>query len=135
MAAVDSGLVGILPDHRRSQTDLPTGGLDPQAHSEILLAALAYASRPEAQAAIPGIEGSPAESCLQQPRSVASCRYRQPEHGPVQRISAPLRLLTAVGSCGHPTPLTSTAGCGKPHVRWCGKEQGRNPLPPTRSRT
>ena len=42
-------------------------------------------------------------------------------------------MAAVVGSCGHPTPLTSTAGCGKPHVRWCGREQGRNPLPPTRS--
>ena len=29
--------------------------------------------------------------------------------------------------------LTSTAGCGKPHVRWSGRAQVRNPPPPTRS--
>jgi hypothetical protein len=28
----------------------------------------------------------------------------------------------------------STAGCGKPHVRWCGRGDGRNPITPTRSR-
>src|SRR6266849_8557129 len=40
----------------------------------------------------------------------------------------------------HPTlrppcrgPLRSTAGCGKPHVRWCGRVPGRNPRHPTRS--
>ena len=27
-----------------------------------------------------------------------------------------------------------TAGCGKPHVRWCGRVPGRNPRHPTRSR-
>jgi len=27
----------------------------------------------------------------------------------------------------------STAGCGKPHVRWCGRGDGRNPVTPTRS--
>ena len=27
----------------------------------------------------------------------------------------------------------STAGCGKPHVRWCGRGSGRNPVTPTRS--
>jgi len=27
----------------------------------------------------------------------------------------------------------STAGCGKPHVRWCGRGGGRNPITPTRS--
>ena len=26
-----------------------------------------------------------------------------------------------------------TAGCGKPHVRWCGRGDGRNPVTPTRS--
>src|SRR6266851_9386827 len=26
-----------------------------------------------------------------------------------------------------------TAGCGKPHVRWCGRVPGRNPRHPTRS--
>ena len=32
------------------------------------------------------------------------------------------------------SPLDSTAGCGKPHVRWCGRADGRNPVSPTRSR-
>src|ERR1039457_2746413 len=31
--------------------------------------------------------------------------------------------------------LVSTAGCGKPHVRWCGRVPGRNPRHPTRSRS
>jgi hypothetical protein len=31
--------------------------------------------------------------------------------------------------------LRSTAGCGKPHVRWCGRVSGRNPADPTRSST
>ena len=31
------------------------------------------------------------------------------------------------------TPLGSTAGCGRPHVRWCGRGNGRNPVTPTRS--
>ncbi len=29
--------------------------------------------------------------------------------------------------------LDSTAGCGKPHVRWCGRDNGRNPVISTRS--
>ncbi len=29
--------------------------------------------------------------------------------------------------------LASTAGCGKPHVRWCGRVTGRNPRHSTRS--
>jgi hypothetical protein len=28
------------------------------------------------------------------------------------------------GLCGVSTPLGSTAGCGKPHVRWCGRVNG-----------
>ncbi len=30
----------------------------------------------------------------------------------------------AIGSCGDEKPLSSTAGCGKPHVRWCGRVTG-----------
>jgi len=30
--------------------------------------------------------------------------------------------------------LGSAAGCGKPHVRWCGRGGGRNPVTPSRSR-
>ncbi len=32
-----------------------------------------------------------------------------------------------------PRRLGSTAGCGKPHVRWCGRVAGRNPRHSTRS--
>ena len=31
------------------------------------------------------------------------------------------------------TTAGSTAGCGKPHVRWCGRLTGRNPRGPIRS--
>jgi hypothetical protein len=30
--------------------------------------------------------------------------------------------------------LRLTAGCGKPHVRWCGRGDGRNPVTSTRSK-
>jgi len=33
----------------------------------------------------------------------------------------------------YPMVLGSTAGCGKPHVRWCGRGDGRNPVTPSRS--
>ena len=39
---------------------------------------------------------------------------------------------TIVGARGL-SPPGSTAGCGKPHVRWCGRAGGRNPVSPTRS--
>jgi hypothetical protein len=42
----------------------------------------------------------------------------------------------AGASMGHPIlrPKSPdpTAGCGKPHVRWCGRGDGRNPVTPTR---
>ena len=31
-------------------------------------------------------------------------------------------------------PPAPTAGCGRPHVRWCGRGNGRNPVTSTRSR-
>ncbi|MFZ3056733.1 MAG: hypothetical protein WA098_08255 [Smithella sp.] len=30
-------------------------------------------------------------------------------------------------------PMYLIAGCGKPHVRWCGRVMGRNPRDSTRS--
>ena len=40
-----------------------------------------------------------------------------------------------IGSCGLKLrPPRSTAGCGKPHVRWCGRAPRRNPGHSTRSR-
>jgi hypothetical protein len=44
----------------------------------------------------------------------------------------PLRHPTLRPPCK--APLRSTAGCGNPHVRWCGRVPGRNsPGHPTRS--
>jgi hypothetical protein len=40
-----------------------------------------------------------------------------------------LRLPHASGSCRRIKRLGSTAGCGKPHVRWCGRVTG--PQPPS----
>ena len=49
----------------------------------------------------------------------------------------PLRVHSeAIILCDLPECKTggSTAVCGKPHVRWCGRGGGRNPVTPTRSR-
>jgi hypothetical protein len=42
--------------------------------------------------------------------------------------------VDAIRPCGQVRPLRSTAVCGKPHVRWCGRGGGRNPATSTRSR-
>jgi len=42
------------------------------------------------------------------------------------------RIHSAVDARGL-SPPGSTAGCGKPHVRWCGRDDGRNPVISTRS--
>src|SRR5579885_1720744 len=133
MATVHLGLVGILPDRRGPTVTVPAGTLDPQAYSEVLLASLARRGGSEAQIAVAGVERPAAESCTQQPRSMARGAHGQSQYGAVQGVPATLWFLTAIGPCGGVTPLTSTAGCGKPHVRWCGRVQGRNPLRSTRS--
>ena len=50
-----------------------------------------------------------------------------------QRPSPALGFICSIGSCGNLKPLGSTAGCGRPHVRWCGRGNGRNPVTSTRS--
>ena len=47
---------------------------------------------------------------------------------PLEPSPTALRFLLAIRSCGDFKPLSSTAGCGKPHVRWCGRVTG--PLVP-----
>jgi transposase len=49
-----------------------------------------------------------------------------------QRRPAAARLSVSIGSCRDLTRLGSTAGCAKPHVRWCGRVPGRNPRHSTR---
>src|SRR6476660_1458748 len=48
---------------------------------------------------------------------------------------APIRLHHTMAGRSGLNPLPgSTAGCGKPHVRWCGRVTARNHRDPTRSR-
>ena len=55
-------------------------------------------------------------------------------HGLVEAYFVALWVCDAVGSCGREVkPPGSTAGYGKPLVRWCGRVPGRNPRHPTRS--
>src|SRR6266404_3968802 len=76
------------------------------------------------------------------------CGRRHPERASWQGPRGSARLNTesevrepeawvphAIRSRGHRVtgPLRSTVGCGKPHVRWCGRVQRRNPMHPTRS--
>src|SRR6478672_630565 len=47
---------------------------------------------------------------------------------------APIRLHHTMAGRSGLNPLPgSTAGCGKPHVRWCGRVTARNHCDPTRS--
>src|SRR5450432_785701 len=62
----------------------------------------------------------------------AGCEWQRPDRL-VERDAQAVRLPDAIGSCGDVRPPGSTAGCGKPHVRWCGRVTGRNPRHSTRS--
>jgi hypothetical protein len=57
------------------------------------------------------------------------------KRGPNEKVAQPARVSgmdwLRTGD-GRP-PDGPTAGCGKPHVRWCGRVPGRNPRHPTRS--
>ena len=41
--------------------------------------------------------------------------------------------MVTIRFCDYVRSPGSTAGCGKPHVRWCGRGDGRNPVTPSRS--
>ena len=55
----------------------------------------------------------------------------------MQRNECPRRLRSTMDTREQAVrlrSLDSTAVCGKPHVRWCGRADGRNPVSSTRSR-
>ena len=109
-------------------TDLPAGGLDPTAHPEMLLVAVARTGRDgSGNCGALGLTGPHAEGGSQQPGSVACGQDRQSAQ---RRCPTPccdaIGFLMPSDLAAH-KPLSSTAGCGKPHVRWCGRVTGRNP--------
>src|SRR5215203_5983354 len=107
--------------------------MDTQAHPGMLLAAVAWTRRKRATATPTRAEGANAESCREFSGSLALGQNRESAKGALERRPAEIRLSDAIGSSGSVTPLVSTAGCGKPHVRWCGRVTGRNPRHSTQS--
>jgi len=64
---------------------------------------------------------------------VADGRTRGDEHRAQLAATPQVPTRCSMGFCGvHLDTAGSTAGCGKPHVRWCGRGDGRNPVIPTR---
>src|SRR5208283_441356 len=110
-----------------------TRRMDPQAHPGVLLAAMAWAGRKRATATPTRVEGADAENRGQFSRSLAPGQDGEPANGAFERDTPKVRLSNAIGSSGMLTPQVSTAGCGKPHVRWCGRVTGRNPRHSTQS--
>jgi hypothetical protein len=97
-------------------------------HPGLLLTAVARTGRKRATATPTRAEGADAESGSEFPGSLAFGEDRESATGALERDPAEIRLSDAIGSSGSLTPLVSTAGCGKPHVRWCGRVTGRNPV-------
>ena len=120
---------------RSSRTDLPTQSLGFADTSGSCSGCAGYwPCRTAAEPAISGVEGPPAEGGSQQQRGPGRQCALQLTHRPFPTRSCDAPVSFPIGSCGHSGPLSSTAGCGKPHVRWCGRVPGRNPRHSTRSR-
>src|SRR4029077_1939726 len=124
-------LVGIFPTGRGQGANLPAGRLDTSAYPEAFLVAVARQEGSCAEAARTGREGSAAPGGLQRPGRVANRGSALYAICPDQRGPSESRFPYAIRPCGD-EPLSSTAGCGKPHVRWCGRVPGRNPRYSTR---
>jgi hypothetical protein len=43
-----------------------------------------------------------------------------------------MEIMGSIRFCDNVKSPGSTAGCGKPHVRWCGRGDGSNPVTPSR---
>ena len=95
-----TGLVGILSTGRGTRADLPPGGLDPPAHPEVLLAAVAHRRGSGTETAESGRLAAEFASGAYQPRGVAYGPPRGAEYRAQQCASPLLRLSPALGSCG-----------------------------------
>jgi site-specific DNA recombinase len=136
LAALRARLVGLLPLGRRTKAHLPAGGMDQATHPEMLLAALARRAGTGTGLAAAGSASPAAAHGAYESRGVVHGGHLDRARGVEDRHAAALWLLDAIGSCGpRLRPPRSIAGCGKPHVRWCGRVPGRNPRHPTRSNT
>src|SRR5258708_1680809 len=120
------GWWGLFPTGRGSPAHHPAGAVDSTSYTEMLLAEVAQYRRPRTAITESRGEATVVES--------GSDGMRRMVHGPQSRdarrfeqlTSSSLWLSGSIRSCGG-EPLSSTAGCGKPHVRWCGRVTGRNP--------
>src|ERR1035441_4510012 len=127
-------LVGILPTGRGEKALARAGEMDPPAYPEMLLVEMA---RPQGAGTEPATVGTYRQSSRcgdEWSRRVESGRPAGITPGAEQRRPETARLSLSLNACREVRRLGSTAGCGKPHVRWCGRVAGRNPRHSTRSR-
>jgi hypothetical protein len=130
---VRARLVGILPTGGSAAAAAGTGGMDSTAYPQVLPAKMA---RPPGAGTEPASVGSYRDLAGggdEQSWRLAGGRPTGITVGTSQLRPAAARLSSTIGSCRAVTRLGSTAGCGKPHVRWCGRVTGRNPRHSTRS--
>ncbi len=131
VAAVRSRLVGILPVGGATACDFPTGRMGAAAHTEMFLAALAWRNGTPAGFTSVGHWGTVVETGSGTSRRLAHSGERTVADSVIECNVAALRVCDAIGSCGaNVRPLGSTAGYGKPYVRWCGRVAGpQSPSP------
>ena len=134
LAALRAWLVAVLPALRSAVDAVGPVQLDPAAHPQGVLAALARLARTAQRDGTAGRDGQDPAPCPQWSRRMASGPRAQQRAD--QRQTAAMGLVhtgrlrgrTAVMSTGSQPP-----DARKPHVRWCGRGDGRNPVTPTRS--
>ena len=132
VAAAGSRRVGLLPAGRTAARDFRTGRMDTTAQWEVLLAALAQRHGTPAGITPAGHSGTAVEVGAGTPRRMAHGGERADADRVVECAVAAVRVCDAIGSCGAKLrPPGSTAGYGKPYVRWCGRVTGPG-IPATR---
>ena len=126
-------LVGILPTGGSAAATRGSGGMDSTAYPQVLLVTMARPPGAGREPASVGSYGNRARGGDEQSRRLGRGRPTGTTGGTSQFRPAAIRLSSTIRSCHAVRRLGSTAGCGKPHVRWCGRVAGRNPRHSTRS--
>lgn len=125
MERLSTRLVGLLQTSRRPTKHHGYERLDTPSHQKVLLATLAQRQRTPSglsEAGHPTIAG---ENRAQQSRSLENGAAPRASRSPQQPRAQEIWVHHAKRPRVIKHTCDPTAGCGKPHVRWCGSPDGR----------
>ena len=134
-------LVELLWLRQLARDSHSTQWVDKASYEEKLLATLAQSARTRQRVASAGREGAQCRGVVEPLRAMADSPSRGGSTSVKDGTTKPRKLWSTTGTreqavrhkAIRPRLLDSAAGCGKPHVQWCWRTDGRHPVSSPRS--